>query len=55
MATATKTETVTLTFTPDEASLIRRALFLYAASAINVQPDVANEIRSAISVALYPF
>ena len=56
MATAVKTVTVTLTLTDDDASLLRRALLEYVTDRdIDEFSATADEIRAAISVALYPF
>ena len=52
MATAVKTETVTLTLTTLEASLIRRALFLYG---VQSESETAEQIRTVISEAIAPF
>ena len=54
MATAVKTETVTLTLTPDEASLIRRSLFLYEGTHSGAK-ERAEQIRTVISEAIAPF
>ena len=57
MATAVKTETVTLTLTPVEASLIRRALFLYGVDHHDGAADLVSpdQIRTVISEAISPF
>ena len=55
MATAVKTVTVTLTLTAEEASLIRRSLFLYPGQAPGSIEEAAEQIRTVISEALTPF
>ena len=54
MATAVLTETVTITLTRHEASLIRRALFLYAGRHEGAE-ETAEQIRTVISEAISPF